>query len=220
MNILWLDTLQCQDINRVGTKAANLSRLTAKYRVPIGFCITTTTRQQEGPDKVGTSDSLLSLLLGEELNRAYQELAQRVGTAEPRVAVRSSAVDEDGLGASFAGQHETYLNVSGINQLADAVTRCWMSARTERAQKYRQQQGLSQIDLKLAALVQELVPADVSAVAFSANPITGNQNEVMINASWGFGESVVNGSVNPDTFIVRKSDLAVVERDITQKMSM
>jgi len=135
-------------------------------------------------------------------------------------AVRSSAVDEDGAGASFAGQHETYLNIVGADAILQAVTRCWESARSERALEYRRQQGLSVERVQLAVLVQQLIASDVSAVVFSANPVTGNRDEVMINASWGLGESIVGGTVTPDTFIIRKSDLAVVDCQIAEKQRM
>jgi phosphoenolpyruvate synthase/pyruvate phosphate dikinase len=136
------------------------------------------------------------------------------------VAVRSSAVDEDGATASFAGQHETYLNIVGADAIIQAVTRCWESARSERALEYRRKQGLSVERLQLAVLVQQLVASDVSAVVFTANPITGSRAEIMINASWGLGESIVGGTVTPDTLIVRKSDLAITSRTIADKQRM
>jgi pyruvate,water dikinase len=135
-------------------------------------------------------------------------------------AVRSSAVDEDGATASFAGQHETYLNIVGADAIIQAVIRCWESARSEHALEYRRKKGLSVERLQIAVLVQQLVASDVSAVIFSANPITGNRDEIMINASWGLGESIVGGTVMPDTFIVRKSDLAVVQCVIADKQRM
>jgi pyruvate,water dikinase len=135
-------------------------------------------------------------------------------------AVRSSAVDEDGATASFAGQHETYLNIVGADAIIQAVTRCWESAYSEHALDYRCQQGLSVNRPQLAVLVQQLVASDVSAVIFSANPITGSRDEIMINASWGLGESIVGGTVTPDTFIVRKSDLAVAQHVIADKQRM
>jgi len=100
------------------------------------------------------------------------------------------------------------------------VTRCWESARSERALAYRRQYGLSLQRPKQAVLVQQLVASDVSAVVFSANPITGSRDEIMINASWGLGESLVGGTVTPDTFVVRKSDLIVTTRAIAEKARM
>ena len=102
-----------------------------------------------------------------------------------------------------AGQHETYLNVVGADAIIQAVTRCWECrlARSD-ALEYRRQQGLPVDRPQLAVLVQQLVASDVSAVVFSANPVTGSRHEIMINASWGLGESIVGGTVTPDTFMV------------------
>ncbi len=136
------------------------------------------------------------------------------------MGVRSSGVDEDGATASFAGLHETYLNIVGVDAVAEAVTRCWASASSEHALAYRRQQGRSGQSVRLAVLVQQLVDAEVSAVVFSANPVSGNREEVVINASWGLGESVVGGTVTPDAYVVRKSDLGLVSRDIAEKRLM
>src|SRR6185295_16229440 len=151
---------------------------------------------------------------------AISDLMACHGLPELVVAVRSSAVDEDGAAASFAGQHETYLNIVGADSIIQAVTRCWESARSERALEYRRKQGLSGARLQLAVLVQQLVASDVSAVVFSANPITGSRDEIMINASWGLGESIVGGSVTPDTFVVEKQRGEITMRDIARKQRM
>jgi pyruvate,water dikinase len=151
---------------------------------------------------------------------AYQDLARRCGVADPAVAVRSSAVDEDSAGASFAGQHETFLNVAGARAVAAAVVRCWQSLRSSRALEYRRQHGVYLEGACLAVLVQEFIPADVSAVVFSVNPVTSGLDEVMINASWGLGETVVGGTVTPDSYLVHKATLKVVERQISDKRRM
>ena len=158
--------------------------------------------------------------LHEEVASAYARLGDRAGTPDPGVAVRSSAVDEDGAQASFAGKHETYLNVVGADAVAEAVERCWDSASAERALEYRRQQGLAVDRVRLAVLVQHLVRADVASVVFSANPLTGSRDEVVINASWGLGESIVGGTVTPDTYMVRKGDLAVTDRRVADKRRM
>jgi len=158
-------------------------------------------------------------LLG-QLADAYGELARRCDTEQPSVAVRSSAIDEDGRFASFAGQYETYLNLTGEAAVADAVLRCWHSTRAERVSEYRQRYGLSLDSIEMAILVQHLVPADSSAVIFSANPVTDNRDEVIINASWGLGESIVGGTVSPDTFTIDKRDLSVTESKISDKEVM
>jgi len=210
MNLLWLGDPKSFDAGLVGGKAANLSRLARMYhRVPDGFSLPVTVMDEAHP-----------LDLRDEITAAISDLMACHGLNEFIAAVRSSAVDEDGATASFAGQHETYLNIVGADAILQAVTRCWESARSERALEYRRQQGLSIAHVQIAVLVQQLIVSDVSAVVFSANPITGNRDEIMINASWGLGESIVGGTVTPDTFIVRKSDLAIISRTIADKQHM
>ena len=136
------------------------------------------------------------------------------------MAVRSSALDEDGVSASFAGQHDTFLNVVGEQAVADAIAGCWRSVYSPHALDYRRRQGLPVDNVKMATLVQQLVPSEVSAVVFGANPITGNREEIAINASWGLGESIVAGTVTPDAFVIRKADMAIVAAEIGEKASM
>jgi pyruvate,water dikinase len=210
MNLLWLGDPKSFDAGLVGGKAANLSRLARMYhRVPDGFSLPVT-----------VMDDVHPLDLRYEIIAAISDLMNCHSLPDFIAAVRSSAVDEDGAIASFAGQHETYLNIVGTDEIIQAVTRCWDSARSERALEYRRQQGLSMEYPQIAVLVQQLVPADVSAVVFSANPITGNRDEIVINASWGLGESIVGGTVTPDTFILRKSDLAITNRVVADKQHM
>lgn len=210
MNLLWLGDPKSFDSSLVGGKAANLSRLARMYhRVPDGFSLPVTVMDEVHP-----------LDLRDEIICAISDLMNCHRLPDFIAAVRSSAVDEDGATASFAGQHETYLNIVGADAIIQAVTRCWESAQSGHALDYRCQQGLSVKRPQLAVLVQQLIAAEVAAVVFSANPITGNRDEVMINASWGLGESIVGGTVTPDTFIVRKSDLAIVQRIIADKQRM
>ncbi len=210
MNLLWLGDPKSFDVALVGGKAANLSRLARLYhRVPDGFSLPVTVMDEAHP-----------LDLQDEISAAISDLMNCHRLPDFIAAVRSSAVDEDGAIASFAGQHETYLNIVGADAIIQAVTRCWESARSEHALHYRRQQGLSVAHPQIAIFVQQLVASDVSAVVFSANPITGDRDGVMINASWGLGECIVGGTVTPDMYIVRKSDLAVVQRIIADKQCM
>jgi phosphoenolpyruvate synthase/pyruvate phosphate dikinase len=209
-SLLWLGDPKSFDAALVGGKAANLSRLARlHHRVPDGFSL-----------PVMVMDEVHPFDLRDEITAAISDLMNCHGLQEFIAAVRSSAVDEDGATASFAGQHETYLNIVGAEAIIQAVARCWESARSEHALDYRRQQGLSVERPQIAVLVQQLIAADVAAVVFSANPVTGNRDEIVINASWGLGESIVGGTVTPDTFIVRKSDLAVVQRVIADKQRM
>ena len=118
--------------------------------------------------------------------------------------MRSSATAEDLPDASFAGQQDTYLNIRGGDALIDAIKRCWASLWTARAIAYRQRQGIAPLDVSLAVIVQMMVPATAAGVLFTVNPVTGSTAEMLINATWGLGESLVSGRVNPDTLVVDK----------------
>lgn len=207
--IRWLGQAACCDPAQVGGKAANLSQLALRYPVPTGFCLA-----------VDTLDPHAHQNYHDALLHAYAVLAHQVGQPDLSVAVRSSGVDEDGKAASFAGQYETFLNVRGDGALLAAVEKCLHSAFAPRALEYRLQNGLNSADIRLAVLVQQLVPADVSAVIFSANPINGRRDETVITASWGLGESVVGGTVTPDTYIVRSVPEVAITVQINDKARM
>jgi pyruvate,water dikinase len=151
---------------------------------------------------------------------AYQKLAARSQHGSPPVAVRSSAIGEDGQTASFAGQYETFLNIVGTEALHQAVARCWASAQSARVSAYRQQQGQATTPGQMAVLVQQLIAADVSLVAFSANPVTRSTEEIVINATWGLGESLVSGTVTPDSYTVRKVDRVIMQQQHAAKSVM
>ena len=133
------------------------------------------------------------------------------------VAVRSSATAEDLPGASFAGQQDTYLNVVGAEAVLQATRRCWASLWTERAVSYRTSQGIDHAEVSLAVVVQRMVDADVAGVMFTANPVTGNRRQLVVDASPGLGESVVSGSVNPDRFVLDATTGVAVEVTVGDK---
>ena len=217
-SILWLHDSACADLSLTGGKAANLSRLGAEARIPPGFCLTAAAHRA-ALDVAGDSVLLPNTLAG-AVAAAYLRLAELCGVDDPPVAVRSSAVDEDGAGASFAGQHDTFLNIVGADAVIDAIARCWASGHADHARQYRERHGLHERPVHVAVLVQQLVPADVSGVVFSANPVNGRRGELVINASWGLGESVVAGSVTPDAYVVRRTDRHVMHRTIGDKARM
>ncbi|WP_297092766.1 phosphoenolpyruvate synthase [Thermococcus sp.] len=155
-----------------------------------------------------------------EIERAYKELSQRFNKEAVYVAVRSSATAEDLPEASFAGQQETYLDVYGVDDVIDKVKKCWASLWTARATFYRAKQGFDHSKVYLSAVVQKMVNSKTSGVMFTANPVTNNRNEIMINASWGLGEAVVSGSVSPDEYIVEKGTWKIKEKYIAKKEVM
>lgn len=213
VELLWLGEPAAGDPTRTGGKAANLSRLAAGWPVPPGFCLPAAMHRRVGDPATERAACLRSLC--EVVRPAYRRLG-RGPLARTPVAVRSSAPDEDAAEASFAGQHETVLDASGARAVARSVLACWESARSSSALEYREAHGLT-AEASMAVLVQELVDADVSGVAFSANPITGVRDQVMVNASFGLGASVVDGVVTPDTYLVSHTPLAVRDRTIATK---
>jgi pyruvate, water dikinase len=148
--------------------------------------------------------------IAEAICQAYRELSQRYKMAEADVAVRSSATAEDLPEASFAGQQETFLNVTGEEELLEACRNCYASLFTDRAISYRQEKGFDHLDVALSVGVQKMVRADRASagVMFSIDTETGFPHVVVINAAWGLGENVVQGAVTPDQYLVFKPLLA------------
>jgi pyruvate,water dikinase len=152
-----------------------------------------------------------------EIAEAIRGSYEAMGRPEKSVAVRSSATAEDLPEASFAGQHETFLNISGINSVLNAVKKCWASLWTARAISYRIKNNIDQNTVALAVFVQEMVDAEVSGILFTANPINGHRDEVVINAAWGIGEAIVGGLVSPDTIVADKASSRIKKVDIAEK---
>ena len=217
MLVLWLDEPACQQVALTGGKAASLSRLAAQHPVPPAFCLTTEAYRRWRAEE-HRSDVPRDVRAA--IAAAYQALAQRRTAPPLPVAVRSSAVGEDGRSASFAGQYATYLNVRDLDGVLDAVYRCWTSMDGDQVRAYHQHHGGETSECPMAVLVQQLIPADVAFVAFSRHPVTGARDEVIISANWGLGESIVNGSVVPDTYLVRKLDCTVIDRAVAEKQRM
>jgi phosphoenolpyruvate synthase/pyruvate phosphate dikinase len=201
----WLSEEGALDVAVVGGKAAGLACLATRHRVPDGFVVL--------PDVDGEQ-------LDEALEECYAELACRVGQRQPRVAVRSSAVDGDGLTAPSAGRYETVLAVRGIGGVRTAIERCRASAATTRALAYHAGRRVASTRCGMPVLVQHLVAADVSAVARSANPTTRDASEIVVTASYGLGDSVVSGTTAPDTWRVRRRGLAIVDWRLGAKARM
>jgi pyruvate,water dikinase len=153
------------------------------------------------------------------IRTAYKQLNKRIGIkgAEVFVAVRSSATAEDLQDASFAGQQETFLNVKGADELIEKTIDCWSSLFTPRAIFYRDEKGFKHEKVFISVGVQKMVNAKVAGVIFTLNPVTGETDQIVIEANWGLGESVVSGAVTPDNFIVDKKTLKIIEKRIAKK---
>ncbi|MFF0018051.1 phosphoenolpyruvate synthase [Streptomyces sp. NPDC005374] len=224
----------------VGGKGANLGELhRAGVPVPDGFCLTTGAFRRfidASPEmerlylrleKIDVDDRTAVSELSREVCTHLGELpvpddvrsellhAWRRSGTDHAYAVRSSATAEDLAGASFAGQHDTFLNVGDETHMLDAVRRCWISLFAERAIVYRVRHGFDHRHVDLAVVVQRLVEPDVSGVMFSADPISGHRGVVVVNASYGLGEAIVSGLVNPDLY--RISTDGTLDRTIADK---
>ncbi len=210
----WLATPPVPAVELVGGKVEQLCRLAPRYPVPPGFCLTTAAFQRWGRSPLAGADAAA---LRQCVATAYGQLAQVCGDPQPAVAVRSSAVGEDGAEASFAGQYQTRLNVVGIEAVLAAVQDCW---RASAPPAHYRPGGVATPALPLALLVQQLVAADLAAVVFSADPTDKNPDEVVINASWGLGEGLVSGLVTPDSYHLDKGSLALRTEVIAEKATM
>ena len=224
MNVVWLGDADCSNPDVAGQKAAGLSRLITDFPIPTGFCITTAAFdrwkkwcQHSGS---GSSSRVSPAFLLRAIEEAYDRLAEMTGEPSPAVAVRSSGTYEDGKTSSFAGIHDTYINVSGAGAVADAACRCFSSCNTRRASEYCRIMNVSVDDLRMGVLVQSLVPADVSAVAFSLDPIKNDRELIIVDACWGLCGHIVDGKVNPDRWTIRKNDMVISERRIADKAKM
>ncbi|MEM0222959.1 MAG: phosphoenolpyruvate synthase [Thermofilum sp.] len=153
----------------------------------------------------------------EAIRAAYRELSRRVGKREEFVAVRSSATAEDLPDASFAGQQETYLNVKGEDEVVEKVKKCWSSLFTPRAIFYRESKGFAHEKVLISVAVQKMVNSRSAGVMFTIHPVTGEEDKIVIEGSWGLGEVVVGGKVTPDEWVVDKKTLTILERRVSEK---
>ncbi|WP_394329351.1 PEP/pyruvate-binding domain-containing protein [Nocardiopsis sp. CNR-923] len=218
-----LDAFGADDLAAVGGKAANLAELLrAGLPVPPGFVVTTDAyaraaagvglpdrlaaessddRPSQTPDPAGLRAALEAAPVPDDLRAAITRAYTGLGADAP-VAVRSSATAEDLPGATFAGQQDTYLNVVGADAVVDAVRRCWASLWTDRAVAYRAERSAPSAQVRIAVVVQRMVDSDVAGVMFTADPVSGERDRVIVDAGAGLGEAVVSGLVTPDHYVL------------------
>lgn len=238
------------DLETLGGKALSLAKMTAAgFPVPPGFTVTTAAYRQFVADNNlqqtivdlakpevagqrasfdGAAESIQALFarfepsdeFKAEIATAYAALwAGEPAPGEP-VAVRSSANAEDLPDLSFAGQQDTYLNVRGADAVIAAVCNCWASLWTARAIGYRHDNAIAQDAVAMAVVVQTMVPAEVSGILFTVNPVSGDRDEMIVNSSFGLGEAIVGGEITPDTFVIDRETRTVKETSIGAKDHM
>lgn len=216
-----------RDVATAGGKGANLGEMTrAGIPVPPGAVLLAQAYERfmesNGIDTSGEPEKIRTAILGgsipEDIKTEILDYYHSMGR-NARVAVRSSATAEDLEDASFAGQQQTCLNVQGEEQLLDSIKECYVSLWGERAVSYRQATGYDAQPVALAVVLQKMVESDVSGVLFTQNPTTGKKTEILINASYGLGESVVSGAVSPDELICLR-DGRIIKQVTGSKKSM
>ena len=242
-SVLWFEEVGKDDVESVGGKGASLGEMAGNdFPVPGGFVVTAQAYRRLLRDTGIENDLEEALDVDVEdskaLERAHDravELVENAGMPDDLraeiedayselgddafVAVRSSATAEDLPDASFAGQQDTYLNVQGADELVERVKDCWASLFTERAIYYRVEKGFSHEDVNIAVVVQRMVDAEKSGVAFSSDPSTGDKL-VTVEAAWGLGESVVSGGVTPDNYVFDRETREVVKSTVASKKVM
>ena len=245
--ILNFENLDKSSLQLVGGKNASLGEMIkAGIRVPPGFAVTTDS-YLSFITETGIKDKIFDILSNmppddvESLNRASTEIQEMINTASfpdaiksaigegysrlcekcsaenVPAAVRSSATAEDLPTASFAGQQDTYLWIKGEEKIIDSVQKCWASLFTPRAIDYRNKNDFPHEKVLISVGVQKMVNSRTAGVMFTINPTDGDPSKVVIEGSWGLGETVVSGSVNPDKFVVDKVVMETSEKTISAK---
>jgi phosphoenolpyruvate synthase/pyruvate phosphate dikinase len=226
-----LDDTTLPNVAEVGGKGLNLIKLTqAGLDVPPGF-IVKTKYFARSVDGILGFDHKIALVDLKNVEMISGEIVQKVMAVEfdkdfkqalesafeilgcQHVAVRSSAVCEDGQNASWAGQLATELNVQ-MQDLEKSIKKCWASAYSPRALTYAAQNKVKLSEISVAVVVQKMVDSHVSGVAFSVNPVTKNSDEIVIEAVYGLGEALVSGVITPDEYIVKKSDCTDIKATV------
>jgi len=248
--VIPFESLRKTDVSLVGGKNANLGELISiGIPVPPGFAITAEAYKLHIEEnklapkiydllsKVDVLDSAslestsskirkliesaeLPDLLKSEITRAYKELGEKLGRKNPMVAVRSSATAEDLPSASFAGQQDTFLFVEGEDVLLKYVKKCFSSLYTPRAIAYRKAKGFEDSRVYLSVGVQKMVNSKAAGVIFTLDPATGNRDVILIEGTFGVGETIVQGRVRPDQFVVDKKNLTIMKETISEKSRM
>ena len=249
MYVKKFEELSKDDIGIAGGKGANLGELTqAGIPVPPGFVVTAQAYEYF-MDEAGINDKVMSILEETDINDTkalqaaaeeikkiivespipddlvmyireyYNELCQRVGEEDTDVAIRSSATAEDLPEASFAGQQDTFLHVSGDDEVIEFIRKCWASLFEARAIFYREENNFEHSKVYIAVVVQKMAFADKAGVMFTVNPSTGEEI-ALIEGSWGLGEAVVSGDVTPDNYQVDKRNNEIVNVTISDKKVM
>ena len=236
-----LEEIQPEDVDTHGGKAANLAKLAQLgFLIPRGVSISSsvfTEMVRKNQDlaillrKVDKSDDFEEILnlsgniqkvisdypIPEDVVSEILSGLDHIGQSEIGFAVRSSATIEDRSDISFAGQAESFLCVKSKEDIIESLKNVWQSTFSERAIIYLKTKEIPLKEVRMAVLIQEMIPAEISGVMFTANVVTNNTGEILINSTWGLGDTLVSGEIVPDTFVLTKSPLRVIQQDLGEK---
>jgi len=232
-----------KDVSIAGGKGASLGEMTnAKISVPPGFVVSASSFDRfleetdlyveirailkkvkiKNIDSVEEASEIIRDLMadakfpkdiGDEIKKEYRKLGAK------QVAVRSSATAEDSSIASWAGELESYLNVTEKN-LLKLVKKCWSSLFTPRAIFYRFEKNLQDRKVSVAVVVQKMIQSEVSGITFTVHPVTKDKNQMVIEAGYGLGEAIVGGMITPDTYVISKKDNMILDVNVSQQEKM
>jgi len=250
-NVLWFNQLGIEDVNLVGGKGGNLGEMyNLGIPIPNGFVVTSKayykfieennlkkviqdilkTTDVDQPDQLDDASKRirsiirkapLNQVLSIEIMKAYKKLSGFGGLKNVPVAVRTSATAEDSADASFAGQGDTFLNVIGETNVLQRVRECWSSLFTSRSIFYQVKKHYDHFKIGVAVPVQKLVNSEISGIMFTANPVTGAKNEIIVETIWGLGEYIVQGKITPDQFVVDKNEWKIIsENHVPQSIQL
>ena len=235
-SLLWFKDIHFEDVNLVGGKGANLGEMyNIGIPVPNGFCVTADayfkfievnklkpkikdilqTTNVDEPEQLSNASAKIRKLIKSspipsdialEIMTAYKKLCTFGGLKDAPVAVRTSATAEDSADASFAGQGDTFLNVTGETNVVHQVRACWSSLFTSRSIFYQVKKHYDHFKIGVAVPVQKMVQSEISGIAFTLNPVSNNKNEIVVETIWGLGEYIVQGIVTPDQHLIDKSN--------------
>jgi len=247
--ILPFSKISKKDVKLAGGKGASLGEMTsAKINVPPGFVVTAESFErfleetdlgveiEAALDKINYKDvnsvnqaslkvrdlihdARMPIDLQKEILSAYDSLAKTAASKYLLVAVRSSATAEDSSQASWAGELESYLNVTRQNLLG-MVKKCWSWLFTERAIFYRNEKGLRRSHVSVAVVVQKMVQSEIAGVCFTVHPVTRDKNQMIIEACFGLGESLVGGEVTPDAYVLDKRHWEILDINVSEQEMM
>lgn len=242
-NILWFKELHLSDVSQVGGKGGNLGEMyNLGIPVPNGFVVTAAayfefvkenklkeqiarilqTTDVDHPEQLDSASKKIRQLIRKspishelsiEIMKAYKKLSGFGGLKSVPVAVRTSATAEDSPEASFAGQGDTFLNVIGEANVLERVRDCWSSLFTPRSIFYQVKNHYDHFKIGVAVPVQKLIHSDISGIMFTANPVSNDKNQIIVETVWGLGEYIVQGRVTPDQYIIDKNTWKIISKN-------